>query len=266
MIADEHEYQITCRWAKCFQEAVDKFDDSPRKGVSRGMRQIIRAGLEAKLSDLLEEIAEYKRLKADPTAKPKPKEPNPFNPAAAYCQRGLRRRDKGDLDAAIADFDEAIRLQPKLVEAWYHRGVAKGMKGDLDGAIADFSEAIRIDPDDANAWCNRGVAKGMKGDHDGAIADLNEAIRFKPDYVKAWVNRGIAKNKKRDFNGAISDYNEAIRLQPNHAAFIRNREIALTLKAAEVNEEKIKEMMAQLQSYMHNTEPGHPAERIAAFG
>ena len=64
---------------------------------------------------------------------------------------------------------------------------------------------------------------------------------------------------------AVADFDEAIRLLPDNADFIRYRKIALELKA-ERDEEKIKELVDQLQPYWRNAEPGHPAERIAAFG
>lgn len=203
MIENERQYEITCDWARRFQEAVDKFDDHPREGISPGIRRAIRAGMEAKLSDLLEEIEEYKRLKADPTAKPKEQPPINFDGAEAHCELGKHRRDKGDMESAFSHFNEAIRIRPHLAEAWYHRGVAKLMRSDLDGAIADY----------------------------------NEVIRLQPEYAEAWNNRGLAKLGKGDIVGAVADIDEAIRLQPNDVDFIRNREIALALKA-EKDEEK----------------------------
>ena len=62
--------------------------------------------------------------------------------------------------------------------AYYDRGCAKKMARDLDGAIADCTEAIRLDPKDATAYNNRGFAKYEKGDLDGAIADYTEAARL----------------------------------------------------------------------------------------
>src|SRR5262249_13726904 len=59
------------------------------------------------------------------------------NYAAARHQRGLAYRAKGDLDRAIADLTEAVRLDPKYAEAYYVRGVSYGKKGDVERAIAD---------------------------------------------------------------------------------------------------------------------------------
>jgi len=76
------------------------------------------------------------------------------------------------------------------------RGEAHYAKGDYDGAIADFSEAIRLDPKFAIAFSGRGLAYSAKGDHDRAIADFNEAIRLDPKSRIAFYNRGLAYDAK----------------------------------------------------------------------
>ena len=65
-------------------------------------------------------------------------------------------------------------------------------KGDFEGAIADYSEAIRLQPEHSELWNSRGLAKLAKGDIAGAIADFDEAIRLQPEYGKAIRNREIA--------------------------------------------------------------------------
>ena len=106
-------------------------------------------------------------------------------------ESGVSAFQKGDLDKAIADFTEAIRLDPKYAQAYYNRGYAY-WKGDFDKAIADFTEAIRLDPKYAKAYCSRGICLQDKGDYDKAIADYTEAIRLDPKYAKAYYNRGMA--------------------------------------------------------------------------
>ena len=132
----------------------------------------------------------------------------------AFDNRGSAYHDKGDNDRAIADYNEAVRLNPKSGMAFHNRGVAYLEKGDNDRAIADYSEAIRIDPEDASAFNGRGVAYRAKGDLDRASADYNEAIRLDPKSGKAFVGRGDVFSTKGDFERAIADYNEAIRLNP----------------------------------------------------
>ena len=64
----------------------------------------------------------------------------------AYYNRGIAWQAKGQLDEAIADYSEAIRLNPKFVRAYYNRGIAWNAKGESDKAIADYNEAIRLNP------------------------------------------------------------------------------------------------------------------------
>jgi tetratricopeptide (TPR) repeat protein len=66
--------------------------------------------------------------------------------AAALSNRGVEYKAKGDLDRAIVDYSEAIRLDPKFAPPYSNRGNAYKPKDDLDRAIADLTVAIRLDP------------------------------------------------------------------------------------------------------------------------
>ena len=66
--------------------------------------------------------------------------------AIAYNIRGVAYRDKGEMDRAIADFSEAIRLNPLLASAYHDRAIAYRAKGDNGRAVADQEVAIRLDP------------------------------------------------------------------------------------------------------------------------
>ena len=83
----------------------------------------------------------------------------------SYLERGRNSYRKGDYDAAIKDYDVAIRLNPKSgVEAFVKsRGCEFAKKAEWDRAIADFREAIRLDPKNAWAFYNRGYADSKVG-------------------------------------------------------------------------------------------------------
>src|SRR5260370_16181561 len=49
-----------------------------------------------------------------------------------------RRAHKGDIDHAISDYDQALRLNPSLASAFYERGNAYALKGSYDYAIKDY--------------------------------------------------------------------------------------------------------------------------------
>jgi tetratricopeptide (TPR) repeat protein len=64
----------------------------------------------------------------------------------ALKNRGNAYRAKGDLDHAVADFDQVIRIYPAHAGALYARGKIKQAKGDRAGGDADITAAKKIDP------------------------------------------------------------------------------------------------------------------------
>jgi tetratricopeptide (TPR) repeat protein/tRNA A-37 threonylcarbamoyl transferase component Bud32 len=137
--------------------------------------------------------------------------------ARGYGKRGIAYREKGDTDRALADFTEALRLDPKDVEILGSRGLAYSRKGDYDRAFADFAEAIRLAPDDVLAYSGRGNAYSARGDYDRAIADYTEALRRAPKVAWLYKNRGFAHFKKGDRDRAIADCTESLRLDRGDA-------------------------------------------------
>jgi hypothetical protein len=128
---------------------------------------------------------------------------------------------KGDSDQAAA-----IRLNPKLAEAYCGRGVSYGQKGSYDKAIADLTEAIRLDPKLVQAYCGRGIAYGHKGMHDRAITDFNQAIRLNPSLAVAYYGRGCANWYYGQKAKAEEDFARAKRLgytspRPSSTNFIQ---------------------------------------------
>jgi tetratricopeptide (TPR) repeat protein len=156
--------------------------------------------------------------------------PTPQSLAIAYTNRGSAHYNKRDLDRAIADYDEAIRLDPKSVIPLNGRGLAYQSKSQYDRAIADFDQSIALNPKNAIAFNLRGNAYRIKGRSDRAIQDFGQAIELNPNYASAYFGRALAYQDKaqwdfdayldegRNADRALKDYDEAIRLAPAKAA------------------------------------------------
>ena len=138
--------------------------------------------------------------------------------ATAYNNRGWSYSQKDDHDRAIADYDEAIRLDPNFALAFVNRGWSYERKRQYDRALADYNEAIRADPKYSLAYNNRGWLRHLQGDYDRAIADYGEAIRLDPKDPTAYINRCGAYNRKGEPDRAIPDCEAAIRLDPKGAS------------------------------------------------
>src|SRR5205085_7052576 len=83
--------------------------------------------------------------------------------------------------ACGAVIDAKTETGKRLAVAYCFRGHGLTEKRQLDAALSDLNESIRLDPDSACALTNRGRVYGFKADSDRATADYAEPIRFNPD-------------------------------------------------------------------------------------
>jgi tetratricopeptide (TPR) repeat protein len=124
--------------------------------------------------------------------------------ADALSRRALVYCSSGDPERALADAEQAIKLDPGYAEGYNARGCAYQHQGKYDDAIAAFTRAIELEPSGAY-YCNRGNADSLKGERDAAITDWTEAIRLDPDDWQAYGNRGGAYFDMGDFDRALAD-------------------------------------------------------------
>jgi tetratricopeptide (TPR) repeat protein len=114
--------------------------------------------------------------------------------AGSYTANGLEKMRQGNIDGAIADYGEAIKLEPTFAAAYLNRGNAEFLQGNLDASIADFSKALELKPDYRVAYYMRGLAKGGQTNLSGGCDDLNKAIDAKAphdslsDYAALYSN------------------------------------------------------------------------------
>jgi tetratricopeptide (TPR) repeat protein len=135
---------------------------------------------------------------------------------AAY-NRGNAYARIGDYDHAIADYDQAIRLNPTMALAFDNRGRAYSEKNQFERAIADYDQAIRLNPNFANALHNRCWARVALGDTRGALSDCNESLRLKPQNAGALSTRGFVFLRAGAFDKAVADYEAALQSDPQMA-------------------------------------------------
>jgi regulator of sirC expression with transglutaminase-like and TPR domain len=133
--------------------------------------------------------------------------------AAAHGNRGNAYLAAGQNSRAVADYTEAIRLDPANPGRYVARARANQAL-DWDRAVADFEEAIRRDPKEPNHHVSRVNAFGIKGLWNQIIAELTEAVRADPNDALAYALRATAHNGMNRFDRSIPDADEAIRLDP----------------------------------------------------
>ncbi len=134
--------------------------------------------------------------------------------------------DPKSFSNALADLNDAIRLNPNVADFWHWRSKAHfGLKkGDL--AVADASQAIKLDSRYARAYSSRATYLCSQKKSAPCMADYNKAIEIAPDLADAYYGRGNSYADLKKFDLAVKDYSMAIKLKPKNPSFYAARAIA----------------------------------------
>jgi tetratricopeptide (TPR) repeat protein len=143
--------------------------------------------------------------------------------AFVHNSRGIALYKAGDYDAALADFDATIELDPEFKLSLYYRGLIRHLRGDYAGALADFDVVVATYPGFAAAFDERGRTRVALKDTAGALADFTAAITLDPYRVYAYNNRGLVHLEAGDAAAAEADFTAAVGIDPGFADGYRNR-------------------------------------------
>jgi len=116
---------------------------------------------------------------------------------------------------ANAAAEHALALDPDSALAHYTRGLCIPYvtdPPDYDAAIAELQEAVRLDPDLARAWSYLGMTLVDSGDAPGAIEPLRRAVEIDPDYWEWHLNLGYGLDVDWQLAEAVAASRRAVEL------------------------------------------------------
>jgi lipoprotein NlpI len=121
------------------------------------------------------------------------------NLATALNNRGIAHIIKGNLDSAIYDFTQSIRLSPNEAGGFHNRAQAYFTKKDYDRALSDYKSAARIDPRESDARAV-GLVYFYLGRMTESTEALDRAVRADPQdkYNVLWRYLAQAKTNGLD--------------------------------------------------------------------
>lgn len=189
---------------RVYDERPDHVQVRTREGLTGWLRK-------ADLVPLEDAVAFFtKQIEANP------KDQNAFNRRAAAW------RAKGELDAALKDASEALKLSQSSA-LYNNRALIWQAKKDYVRALEDYAMAFRITPQYPLGLVNRAGLWQAKKDYDQAIADTTQAIQAQPQFPNAYRVRGVAYHGKKEFDKAIADFNRSIEQDAKSAQTFTDR-------------------------------------------
>lgn len=138
----------------------------------------------------------------------------------SLINQGLENLDKGNYDAALANYKKAISIKPEDPENHFYCGVIYYLQADFVKALAYMKKATELDPKFANAFNNLGLVYRRTEDYQLAIRAFNRSIELDSQNSSAYNNRGLAYLDLKEFELAIDDYSKAIAIEPDATIYV----------------------------------------------
>ena len=106
-----------------------------------------------------------------------------------------------------------------LTEAYLNRGNAFVNEGHSERALADYNQAIVLDPKNADVFNARCYARAILGQLQTALADCNQSLALRPNDAATLDSRGLTYLKLGQFENAIADHNAVLKINPRESPF-----------------------------------------------
>ncbi|MGD1849964.1 MAG: tetratricopeptide repeat protein [Cyanophyceae cyanobacterium] len=125
---------------------------------------------------------------------------------------GAALMQKGRIQEALAEYEQARRIDDSVPELHYNLGNAYGQTGRAADAIAAYQRAIALRPTYANAHYNLGNSLLTLGQNAEAENAYREAIASNDQFAEAYGNLGILLAQRQAYDEARSTLTEAKKL------------------------------------------------------
>jgi tetratricopeptide (TPR) repeat protein len=122
-----------------------------------------------------------------------------------------------DMNPAILDAEEALKINPFFVPAYRRKAFALSLASENQEAEKTYSDALKIDPQNPDLYFERGCERMVLGMRAEALDDFDKAAKMQPDFSWVYLQRGILRTQMEDYTPAVKDLSRAIELEPSNA-------------------------------------------------
>lgn len=149
----------------------------PRHSIAAYRRE---QALQGRVDSVVQQIAQLTELLSR----------EPQNTAALNNRCWVRAINDEDLNAALADCDTAVRIDPRSANALDSRGLVHLKRGEFQAALADYEAALALEPNRGHFLYGRGLARLRLGQAALGDADLVRAETAEPGVAQAYAGYG----------------------------------------------------------------------------
>jgi tetratricopeptide (TPR) repeat protein len=204
-----------------FAAAAADFDRALAGAVGAAAFPVLhnRGMLRQQQGDLAGALADFDRaLEIDPRHTP------------TRVARGLARKQAGALDDAVADFDQALAEQPAhgLAAIYHGRGGVRVLQNKFAEALADYEQALSLEPDNVCYYISRANARYHKRDV-RALQDFRLAIRLDAEGAAREVLRIVTADARRDAELVLENCTKHLRISARDVLANARRGLTLLL-------------------------------------
>ncbi|RPJ57906.1 MAG: hypothetical protein EHM23_19095 [Acidobacteria bacterium] len=161
-----------------------------------------------------------------------------------FYEKGLEAKKRDDFDAALREFEAALKVYPDFAIAFEARGTTLLWQRKLEEAQASFLKAIALDPELFQAELGLGLVMNGTGQFEGAIEHLQRALYLNGEcwqvrYALGRAYYGLSELLKAELNLKL-----ARAWRPKHA------NVYLLLALVLMDEGKRSEALAEMEAFL----------------
>jgi len=136
--------------------------------------------------------------------------------ASCYQEAKSRRSGRNAIEICDLALKNGILKRTDIASTYVNRGIVRSLSGDQEGAIADYNQALKINPELAEAFANRGAAYIRQTEYSKALAELDQALAMDLEQPgNVYFNRAILYEHFGNLSQAYLDYVKASELRPD---------------------------------------------------
>jgi Flp pilus assembly protein TadD len=138
-----------------------------------------------------------------------------------YDKQGEQFNEAAKFQDAIAEFEQAIIIDPRKADAYINMGYAHHMSGEYDAAVDYFEQALKLAPDNevlienlVSVYEAQGGELAATGDYEGALVYFEKIAVIAPDTSDLNYNMALMNYQLKDYREALRYYSKQLELDP----------------------------------------------------